>query len=129
MEWMFLPFKRYAEFSGRSQRKEYWMFILFTLFVLASFGVIRRIEAPGSLTTILILWLFFLVAAVPGVAVQVRRFHDQDRSGWLFLLHLIPYAGSLIVLVFMALDGTPGPNRYGPDPKGRDFELIFSRSL
>ena len=53
---------------------------------------------------------------MPAIAVQVRRFHDQDKSGWFVLLGLIPYVGGLIVLVFMCLPGTPGPNRFGPRP-------------
>ncbi|MEE4200185.1 MAG: DUF805 domain-containing protein [Erythrobacter sp.] len=66
----------------------------------------------GPLTSLLGLALI-----VPGLAVQVRRFHDQDKTGWLVLLGFIPIIGGLIVLVFMLLPGTDGPNRFGPDPK------------
>jgi uncharacterized membrane protein YhaH (DUF805 family) len=58
--------------------------------------------------------------------VQVRRLHDQDKSGWLILLSFIPYIGGLILLVLMLIDGTPGANRYGPDPKGRFDVSPFS---
>ena len=61
--------------------------------------------------------LFLLAIFIPSLAVQVRRFHDQGRSGWFVLLNFIPFIGTLIVLVFMCLDGTDGPNEYGPDPK------------
>jgi uncharacterized membrane protein YhaH (DUF805 family) len=54
---------------------------------------------------------------VPGLAVMVRRFHDQEKSGWFFLFYFVPYVGSIIVLVFMCIDGTRGDNRYGADPK------------
>ena len=54
---------------------------------------------------------------IPSLAVQIRRFHDQDKSGWFVLLAFIPYVGGLIVLVFMCIEGTPGPNRFGSDPK------------
>lgn len=67
--------------------------------------------------------VFMLVAValfIPSLAVQVRRFHDQDKSGWMVLLAFIPFIGGLVVLIFMLLEGTHGPNRYGPDPKGRD---------
>ena len=67
----------------------------------------------GPLTVI-----FLLAIIIPSIAVQVRRFHDQDKSGWFVLLGLIPFVGGLIVLVFMCLEGTKGPNRFGPDPKG-----------
>ena len=61
--------------------------------------------------------IWALVIFVPALAVQVRRFHDQDKSGWFVLLGFIPYLGALIVFVFMVLEGTRGPNQYGPDPK------------
>jgi uncharacterized membrane protein YhaH (DUF805 family) len=120
MEWMLMPLKRYAEFSGRSRRKEYWMFVL-GVFIAAI--VLSIIEGAlglsgmvggvyGPLTTI-----FFLAVLIPSIAVQIRRFHDQDKSGWFLLLALIPFVGGLIVLVFMCLEGTRGPNRFGPDPK------------
>jgi len=71
-----------------------------------------------------ILGLFFLAIVIPGIAVTVRRFHDRDMSGWWYLgfvvLGMIPKIGglfSLAMLVLMALPGTPGPNRYGADPK------------
>jgi uncharacterized membrane protein YhaH (DUF805 family) len=66
-----------------------------------------------------------LALLVPSIAVGVRRFHDQDKSGWFLLLALIPVVGGLIVLVFMCLPGTSGPNRFGPDPLGTD-PSVFS---
>jgi uncharacterized membrane protein YhaH (DUF805 family) len=59
-----------------------------------------------------------IATIIPSIAVQVRRFHDQDLSGLFVLLNFIPGLGGLIVLVFMALEGTKGPNRFGPDPRG-----------
>ena len=71
--------------------------------------------------------LGFIGLIIPNVAVQVRRLHDQDRSGWLILLFMIPYVGGLIGLVFMCIGGTPGPNRFGPDPYGEDYlERVFA---
>jgi len=66
---------------------------------------------------IVLLILLYLALFIPWLAVQVRRFHDQDMSGWFVLLQFIPYVGGLIMLVFMCIDGTPGPNRFGADPK------------
>lgn len=63
---------------------------------------------------------------IPGLAVQVRRFHDQDKSGWFILLGFIPYIGGLILFVFMCLEGTRGPNRFGPDPKDPYSEDVFA---
>ena len=129
MDWMMMPLRRYADFSGRSGRKEYWMFVLG---VFIAFVVLSMVEgllgmsgmvggAYGPLTLILVLALI-----IPGIAVQVRRFHDQDKSGWFVLLGLIPVLGSIAVLVFMCLDGTKGDNRFGPDPKGQAPVDTFS---
>ncbi len=77
--------------------------------------------AYGPLTA-----LFFLGILVPSIAVQVRRFHDQDKSGWFVLIGLIPILGGLVVLVFMFLEGTRGPNRFGPDPKDPGSSEVFA---
>jgi uncharacterized membrane protein YhaH (DUF805 family) len=80
----------------------------------------------GSTAMLIVLGVYFLVFFIPGLAVQVRRFHDQDKSGWFILLGFIPYVGSLILLVFMCLEGTRGPNRFGPDPKDPYAEDVFA---
>jgi uncharacterized membrane protein YhaH (DUF805 family) len=130
MEWMLMPLRRYADFRGRSRRKEYWMFALGLVIVYFLLGLMFAVGmggTPGGLMGTLS-WspfamigcagflLLTLAIFIPALAVQVRRFHDQDKSGWFVLLGLIPYLGGLIVLVFMCLQGTRGDNRYGPDP-------------
>jgi len=127
MDWMLMPVKRYADFSGRSRRKEYWMFILGFVIAMVVASIVEGIlgmsgmvgGAYGPLTLLLILGLF-----IPALACQVRRFHDQDKSGWFVLLGLIPLLGGLIVLVFMCLEGTKGPNRFGEAPKGNTAETF-----
>jgi len=129
MEWMLMPLRRYADFSGRSRRKEYWMFalgvfIVYVALMILGFMVLGGLDSAAdgggmlASSAIIPLALFALAIIVPSIAVQVRRFHDQDKSGWFVALNLIPYIGGLIVLVFMFLEGTRGPNRFGPDPKG-----------
>ncbi len=135
MEYMIMPLKRYADFSGRSRRKEYWMFVLFQMLLLVPLLLVA-ISLGGSSEdpadplsgglTLAVLGLYFLVFLIPGIAVQVRRFHDQDKSGWFILLGFIPYVGSIILLVFMCLEGTRGPNRFGPDPKDPYSEDVFA---
>jgi uncharacterized membrane protein YhaH (DUF805 family) len=125
MDWMLMPLKRYADFNGRSRRKEYWMFALFTfivyavLYALMFMGMDYETGQPGVLGMLAmgLLGLFALGVLVPSIAVAVRRFHDQDKSGWFVLLAFIPFIGGLILLVFMCLEGTRGPNRFGEDPK------------
>jgi uncharacterized membrane protein YhaH (DUF805 family) len=135
MEYMLMPLRRYADFEGRSHRTEYWMFVLFYVILFVAAVVVGMIldailgsmsgGGMGIVTMILVIGLA-LAFFVPALAVQVRRFHDQDKSGWFVLLGFIPYVGGIIVLVFMCLDGTPGPNRFGPDPKERGNADVFS---
>jgi len=81
----------------------------------------RSVFRPNPITICAALALIGL--AVPHVAVQVRRFHDQDKSGWFALLNLVPYPGPFIVAGFMLIEGTQGDNQYGPDPKSKDSYL------
>ena len=127
MDYMLMPLKRYADFSGRSRRKEYWMFLLGVIIAAVILSIVEGVLGMqgmvggvyGPLTLLLILGII-----IPGIAVQVRRFHDQDKSGWFVLLGLIPFVGGLIVLVFMLLEGTKGTNRFGPDPKGENAQVF-----
>ena len=119
LDYMKMPLQRYADFTGRSRRMEYWMFVLGCILasivtsiidgILGMGGMIGGIYGP--LTTLLILGTL-----VPSIACAVRRLHDQDKSGWFVLLGLIPLV-NLVLLVFMFLEGTKGDNQYGPDPK------------
>lgn len=145
--WMLMPYRRYADFNGRSQRMEFWLFTLFYYIVLVlglvltfaglpwgELNAASRGEPAGTAQSepgplfwggLALMMLFLLGSIIPSIAVTVRRFHDQDRSGWLYLLHFVPYIGWLAVMVFMCLDGTPGPNRFGDDPKAKRIGTIF----
>lgn len=123
IEWMVKPINRYFDFNGRSSRKEFWMFALGQAIVYSVLFVVLSVldhevsmEAPLVLFGVLAMVLFALATAIPNIAVQVRRFHDQEVSGWFVLVNLIPYIGSFIVIVMMCLEGTKGTNRFGPDP-------------
>ncbi|MCY1672312.1 DUF805 domain-containing protein [Novosphingobium sp. SL115] len=138
MNWMILPYRRYADFAGRSRRREYWMFALFYVLVMvvlnAVFGTNEVERGNGAFVYGSRLvgaggWiggLLWLISIVPGLAVTIRRLHDQDRSGWLLLLWLIPFLGWFAILVLMCLDGTRGPNRFGPDPKNPTPADVFA---
>jgi uncharacterized membrane protein YhaH (DUF805 family) len=122
-------FKKYADFSGRARRKEYWMFALINVIVSIIIGIIdgvlgTRMEfGSGMSGGIGILGLIYtIVILVPSLALMVRRLHDTNRSGlWLFIV-LIPFLGALVMLVFSLMDSTPGSNKYGPNPKGVQAE-------
>ena len=127
MHWMLMPLRRYADFSGRSRRREYWMFFLFNLLIgVAVWTLLAATYVAGmsesQMMTIMgpVFMLYGLAAlglVIPGIAVTVRRLHDTDRSGWFVLLALIPLVGAILLLVFYCTEGTRGPNRFGPDPK------------
>lgn len=98
------------------------MFALFYAIVSLVCGGIMLaggVEEPGFAFWFggALLGIFVLGSFIPTLAVTVRRFHDQDKSGWFILLQFIPYVGGIIVFVFMLLDGTKGHNRFGADPK------------
>lgn len=132
--WGLRPLKRYADFSGRSPRAEYWWFVLLEWVAIMAFVMLVVTLLGGSNETnpyfdafIIPFCLAFIAVIIPNLAVQVRRLHDQDRTGWLILLFFIPYIGGLIALVFMCIPGTEGPNRFGPDPYGSDsLEEVFA---
>jgi uncharacterized membrane protein YhaH (DUF805 family) len=111
-------FRNYATFSGRALRSEFWWFQLFIIAVnVGLFAVAGLLGQRGGVLAFLALVLFDLAALLPYLAVQVRRLHDTDHSGWWLLLSLIPVA-ELILLIFYCLEGTRGTNRYGPSPIG-----------
>lgn len=179
MEWMLMPLRRYADFSGRSRRMEYWMWVLFqfliglgfTVLIVAVAGAGLMSGDPTQLVAVggvaLILYLLYmlvgLVLFIPSLAVTVRRLHDTNRSGWWILAPMVPYllmivatmtlvgtAGKpdqstlgmmglilmvfglaamvlgIVLLVFLFLEGTKGPNKYGPDPKSPTPAGVFS---
>ncbi len=138
MHYMILPLRRYFDFRGRSRRREYWLFVL-ALIILAvlvmiveaqlGLGNTRRTQTSIHYDAGPLLGLYWLAMIIPSIAVQVRRFHDQDKSGWWVLLNLIPLFGAFALFIFMLMEGTRGPNRYGPDPTTggeEDLREIFS---
>jgi uncharacterized membrane protein YhaH (DUF805 family) len=120
MNWYFNVLKQYAVFKGRARRKEYWFFILFNLIASVVLTVIDFMTGllDAELGIGLLSGLYSLAVLIPSLAVTVRRLHDTDRSGWWLLIGLVPLIGAIVLLVFMLLDGTPGDNQHGANPKG-----------
>lgn len=118
--WMVLAFRRFRDTSGRSSRKEFWMFILLFLIVAIAL-TFTSIFIPENVRLIpsLIMLVFLIASFVACLTLQIRRFQDINLSGGFVLLNLIPYLGSAVVLLMMMIDGTQGDNRFGPDPKQR----------
>jgi uncharacterized membrane protein YhaH (DUF805 family) len=119
VNWYLEALKKYAVFSGRARRKEYWFFFLFNMIVTIALVVLDTVT--GSLSPELGLGLFsgiyMLAVLLPGLAVTVRRLHDTERTGWWLLLALIPLIGAIVLFVFTVLDSKPGENKYGDNPK------------
>lgn len=117
MSWYLEVLKKYAVFSGRARRKEYWLFLLFN--VLISIGL-AIIEGAAGLTYRgygVLRFYYLLAVLIPWIAVSVRRLHDTGHSGWWLLISFIPLIGAIALLVFYLQDSQPGENQYGPNPK------------
>ena len=119
MEWYFTVLRKYAVFTGRARRKEYWMYTLINGIVISILAVSDSFTSMfdtgygiGMLTSIYILGVM-----IPGIAVTVRRLHDTGRSGLWYFVGLIPVIGWLAVLIFTLLDSEFGTNEYGDNPK------------
>ena len=114
----------YANFNGRASRSEFWWFALATSIAGFCFGLVDGVilvvmDAPLDS----ILWtlspittLFQLAIFIPSLSVAVRRFHDLGKSGWFWFILLIPCVGIILYIVWMATDGEPHDNMYGPVP-------------
>lgn len=109
MEWYLGVLKKYAEFSGRARRKEYWMFVLFNTIICFVLGFIAGLAGPHSGLGVLVN-IYQLAVLIPSIAVGVRRMHDTDHSGWWIIVPIVN-------LVFACTEGTTGDNRFGYDPK------------
>lgn len=119
MEWAVLPLKKYADFTGRARRKEYWMFVLLTFGIYIAASILDSIAGmSGAVGGVYgpIMVAAALGLLIPSIAVGVRRLHDTDRSGWWLLIAFVPIIGGIVLLVFMVLEGTRGSNRFGADP-------------
>ena len=120
-------FSKYATFTGRASRSEYWYFTLFNIIAIVALVIISTVigaaagGSDGALGGLLVGYILYVVyglgVLLPSLAVTVRRLHDTNNSGWLILIGLIPCIGSVVLLVFMILQGTNGENKYGNIPE------------
>ena len=126
MSWYLEALKKYAVFSGRARRAEYWYFVLFNIIVAVVLSLIDTLLGTFNFMqgVGLLSGLYALAVLIPTLAVTVRRLHDIDRTGWWIFINLIPLIGFIVLLVFAVTDGTPGSNRYGPNPKGATARVV-----
>ena len=111
--------RKYATFTGRARRAEYWWYTLFNVILYAivlTVAFLISYQTESSVATGVIIFVYLLGVLLPTLAVTARRLHDAGLSGWWQLIGIIP-GGSIAVLVMTILPGKPGQNQYGPDPR------------
>jgi|1185.fasta_scaffold557531_1 uncharacterized membrane protein YhaH (DUF805 family) len=111
--------QKYADFTGRARRSEYWFFFLFNFIAQSVAGILDGLFRIRSVYGGPIQGLVWLALLVPSLAVGVRRLHDTGRSGWWLLIGLIPIVGWIVLLVFFLQESQPD-NQYGANPKRMD---------
>lgn len=116
MKWYLAVLKKYAVFSGRASRTEYWMFVLFTFLISLALSMLEGLFSDTSILS----GLYSLAVLIPSLAVAVRRLHDSSKSGWWLLIAFIPIIGVFVLLAFMIMDSTPGKNAFGEPVKGKE---------
>ncbi len=116
MDWYLMPFKRWMDFSGRSRRKEYWLFLLFNIILVVSISLIAESLGVRDYANIP-LAIYILAVIIPFLSLTIRRLHDIGKSGWYILIRLIPLIGGLWFLALMCTDSQYGDNKYGSNPK------------
>ncbi|MEU8759018.1 DUF805 domain-containing protein [Streptomyces sp. NPDC048659] len=113
MNWYLDVLKKYAVFTGRARRQEFWMYVLFNIIAAIIVAILDSVLGTSPLLYV----LYALGVLLPSLGVAVRRLHDTGRSGWWILIELIPLVGGIILIVFLALEGDAHDNAYGPNPK------------
>lgn len=122
------PLRRTLDFRSRARRSEYWAFILWQLgFLALAFNLLSLLPAGDLRETLVlaVLATWVLVFGLPTLALQVRRVHDHNTPGWMLFVMFLPYLGAGWLLWMMCAAGTPGPNRYGEDPRA----ILFDAAL
>lgn len=105
-------FRNYADFSGRSNRGEYWWATLANVLISIALSILDLVIF-GQGNVAILSTVYSLAVLIPGIAIGVRRLHDTDRSGWWLLLAFIPIVGAIILIVWFATRGENAPNRFG----------------
>lgn len=119
MKWFIKCLKKYADFSGRTSRTEYWRFVSFVvifMFVLFVLAVPTENDPNPNPIFAILLAVFSFALIIPSLAFAVRRLHDIGKSGWYILIGIIPIVGSIIQLVWACTDSEHRTNEWGQDP-------------
>lgn len=119
--WKKVVIDNYFNFEGRARRSEYWYFTLVNLIILLGIYAIGAIGILAELEIILILtgivmFAFAILLIIPSISVAIRRLHDTNKSGWWYLIGLIPLGG-IVLLVFYCTEGDRSTNEFGESTK------------
>lgn len=119
MNWYLTVLKKYATFTGRATRSEYWYFVLFSAIISLVLVLLDKMTGTYDVQSGMgiLSGVYSLAVLIPSVAVSVRRLHDIGRSGWWLLLAFIPLIGALVILYFSLQVSQPMTNQYGENPK------------
>ena len=120
MNWFLVAVKqKYADFTGRATRSEYWYFVLFYLLLSAGLMIVDALLGwfNSELGIGVLSGIYTLALMIPSLSVTVRRLHDTGRSAWWLLVGLIPIVGGIVLLVFFVQDSQDAVNRFGTNPK------------
>ena len=115
MNWYIKVVKKYASFSGRARRAEFWYFTLFNFIIAFAIGFVEALLSSNDVNILSSLYSLFIF--LPSLGVSIRRLHDTGRSGWWILINLIPLIGWIVYIVFVCQDSQPEENQYGKNPK------------
>lgn len=108
MHWYTDVLSKYTAFDGRAGRQEFWMFTLISVIIYFAVAIIgSAIHMP------FLIGIYALAVLLPTLAVEIRRLHDIDKSGWWILIGLVPAIGGIWLLVLLCMQGTQGANRFG----------------
>jgi ribose/xylose/arabinose/galactoside ABC-type transport system permease subunit/uncharacterized membrane protein YhaH (DUF805 family) len=121
-------FRKYARFSGRARRREYWMFELFNMLAMALAIVVDNALGLcfGGFFYGPVYLAYALASLLPNLGIGVRRLHDAGRSGGFIFVALIPVAGQVWLIALMCAEGVGGSNEYGEDPKASERAIEAS---
>lgn len=105
--------KNYVNFSGRTRRAGFWWPWLFLIIINIVFSIIDSVVFQANILS----GIFSLAVIIPQLSLSARRLHDIGKSGWWYLICLIPLIGAIVLIIWWAKEGDSGDNAYGPDPK------------
>lgn len=122
--WYLKVMRQYADFDGRSRRKEYWYFVLYNFIffcILGALDYFLGLRLLGDSSFGFLSMIYSIGVLIPSIAVAVRRLHDMGKSGWWYFIQLIPLIGGIWLLVLLVTDTQVGNNEYGLNPKDEEY--------